>query len=173
MKTHSISTSLDSSYYKETQRINSWLTLMISLTPIIASLVIFSFVEASPEFNDFFLPPILISSLLGVFLFSVQLHTKIDEEGIHYQFSPFHFKVRTILWSKVTELNVKEYKPLYDFGGWGIRFTRVGKVYNLRGKSCLRLEFGDNKGLFIGTQRPEELEECLKSISESSSKYTV
>jgi hypothetical protein len=59
---------------------------------------------------------------------------------------------------------VRKYKPLAEFGGWGLRFGVSGKAYNISGNKGLQLELTNNKKLLIGTQKPEELSEALNKI---------
>ena len=55
------------------------------------------------------------------------------------------------------------YRPIADYGGWGIRAGRDGeRVLNARGNRGVRLELADGTRLLIGSQRPEELAETIE-----------
>lgn len=64
---------------------------------------------------------------------------------------------------------VREYKPILEYGGYGIRYSFSGKAYNVRGKMGLQLKFKDGGKLLIGTQKMEEMEDILKRWKESAS----
>ncbi|MBK9224473.1 MAG: hypothetical protein IPO23_07190 [Flavobacterium sp.] len=69
---------------------------------------------------------------------------------------------------KLTKSFVRQYSPLMEYGGWGLRLGLFGngKAFNVSGDKGLQLEFTDNKKLLIGTNRPEELTETLIKIGQ-------
>lgn len=68
----------------------------------------------------------------------------------------------TILLSSIQKVEVVEYRPLRDCGGWGIRRGRGGeRVFNARGNRGVRVELTDGTRLLIGSQRPAELAQVL------------
>lgn len=94
---------------------------------------------------------------------AASLQTRIDDRGIHYRFFPFHRRVRHIAWEDLESLEVITYKPIRDYGGWGIRYGKTGKAYNTSGDKGLQLVFRNGKRLLIGTNRAEEMKEFLES----------
>ena len=78
---------------------------------------------------------------LGIpFLFYIfQLRIKVSVEGLHYQFSPFHFKSHTIKIEDIEKFKAMSYSPLKEYGGWGIRFGFKGKAYNVRGNKGVKV----------------------------------
>jgi hypothetical protein len=104
-----------------------------------------------------------------VFLFSMRLDTEITDEGIYVQFFPFHLHRRFYPKASIQEIYVREYKPILEYGGYGIRYSFSGKAYNVRGKMGLQLKFKDGGKLLIGTQKMEEMEDILKRWKESAS----
>ena len=55
----------------------------------------------------------------------------------------------------------RTYRPVRDYGGWGIRWGRDGKAYIIVGNEGLQLLLGDGEKILIGSQRPQELEAAL------------
>jgi len=100
--------------------------------------------------------------LLSLFMGTIHLNTEITEEEIRIIFFPI--SRRTILWSQVAEANIRQYKALSEFGGWGLRFGRHGPAYNISGNIGLELVLTDGKKVLIGTQRSEELKLVLKNL---------
>ncbi len=62
----------------------------------------------------------IILAAVGV-IFIFKLKTRIDEIGIHYQFFPFHFKMKTILWENIKKAETRKYYALSEYGGWGLK----------------------------------------------------
>jgi hypothetical protein len=72
------------------------------------------------------------------------------------------FPARTIPLSEIAEAKAETYRPLREFGGWGLRFARGGKrAYSMRGNRGVRLRLRDGRVVMVGSQRAEELEAAL------------
>ncbi len=106
--------------------------------------------------------PILVIILFWI----MQLRTKIDEHGVYYRFFPIHFQVLVITWEEVEKAYVRQYSPILDYGGWGIRLGLggKGKAYNVSGNMGLQLELKTGKKILIGSQQPNELNELLGQL---------
>src|SRR5688500_13559084 len=82
-----------------------------------------------------------VAGLLGALMVPVNLlmyfqnlHTVITQKGISFRFRPYHFRYQYIPWSVVEKAWVRKYKPLTEFGGWGIRIAfRNRRAYNVSG----------------------------------------
>ncbi|WP_343626389.1 hypothetical protein [Flavobacterium lindanitolerans] len=115
---------------------------------------------------------LIITTALTVFLtflfVSFRLETIIRKDGIYVRFFPFHLKFRHYAWETLTKSYVRQYAPIAEYGGWGLRygFMGKGKALNVSGNKGLQLEFTDNKKLLIGTNKPDELTEILKKLGQ-------
>ncbi|THD30965.1 DUF6141 family protein [uncultured Flavobacterium sp.] len=115
---------------------------------------------------------LIITMALTVFLtflfVSFRLETIIRKDGIYVRFFPFHLKFRHYAWETLTKCYVRQYAPIAEYGGWGLRygFMGKGKALNVSGNKGLQLEFTDNKKLLIGTNKPNELTEILKKLGQ-------
>ena len=111
---------------------------------------------------------ILLFSIAIIFLF--KLKTRIDEKGIHYQFFPLHFSVKTIYWHQISKAYVRSYKPISEFGGWGLRggfFFNKGKekAINVSGDIGIQLILKNGEKLLIGTNNKENAKRVLETYS--------
>ena len=112
---------------------------------------------------------ILISVILVSFGFGfiwlfwkMKLITAIKEDGIQIKFSPFtNF---TIPFNEIKKYEIRQYKPILEYGGWGIRFNRAGKAYTVSGTIGLQIGLYNGKGILIGTQNPDAL---LQSVDKN------
>jgi hypothetical protein len=106
--------------------------------------------------------------LLTLLIFFMKLSTRIDEEGIQYQFYPFHFSMKKISWDKIEKVGVRTYLPISEFGGWGLRggfFFNKGKekAVNISGNIGIQLILKSGKKLLIGTQKESEAKSVLET----------
>ena len=107
---------------------------------------------------------ILISIGFGfIWLFyRMYLLTVIKEDGIQIKFFPFTDFI--IPFNKIKDYKIREYRPIIDYGGWGIRFNKCGKAYTVSGKIGLQIELSNGKKILIGTQKPDAL---LQSVNKN------
>lgn len=104
---------------------------------------------------------------LGVsaLLLTLKLTIEVRRDGLFVQLFPIHLrKPKRIPLERMTVCEAVRYRPIRDYGGWGIRYSRLGNAYNLRGDRGVRISFADRKPLLIGSQRPEELAAAIKAI---------
>ena len=115
---------------------------------------------------------ILISLPLGI-IFLFKLTTRIDEQGIHYQFFPFHLYLKKIGWNEISNAYVRTYDPIGEYGGWGIKFGLFGNkargnAVNISGDLGIQLELKNGKKLLIGTQKESEAKRVLETYKINS-----
>ena len=111
---------------------------------------------------------ILVSFSFGlIFLFwRMALITTIIDDGINIIFIPF--KNFIIPFNKIKEYHIRQYRPIIEYGGWGIRVKlkgiRSGKAYTVSGTTGLLINLYNGKEILIGTQNPEALIQTLNNI---------
>ena len=107
---------------------------------------------------------LLITAGLFALLYWAKLTTRVDAQGLHLKFVPFHRVPRTIDLSDLEEVIARQYAPLREFGGWGIRGGRDKRAYNVRGDRGVQLTFRGGRILLIGSQRSAELEQAILKL---------
>lgn len=117
---------------------NNWLSIAINFFSILAVL-----------------------GLLSLLFFS-RLKTTIDKDGVKVILWPLQNKPRFFHWDDIEEVFIRKYRPMDDYGGWGIKHGRKGKAYNISGNMGLQLFLKSGERLLIGTQKHVELEAFLK-----------
>ena len=108
-----------------------------------------------PSGNAVFMPPVIMTIILSLFLL-LRLETRIDHEGVHVRFFPIHRTWRTYPWTHIAHVDVREYRPLMEYGGWGLRGIGSNRALNVAGKIGIQLVFTSGDKLLIGTQKKEE-----------------
>ena len=95
-------------------------------------------------------------------LYRMKLITIINEDGINIIFAPFTNFI--IPFNKIKKYQIRQYRPIIEYGGGGICYSKYGKAYNVSGKIGLQIELTNGKRLLIGTQNPDALLQTLNEI---------
>jgi len=92
-------------------------------------------------------------------LWASELRVELRDDSLHVRFFPF--LRRSIPYARILRAEACAYSPIAEYGGWGVRYGRGGKAYNVSGNRGVRLEIEGGERLLIGSQRPEELARSL------------
>jgi len=93
---------------------------------------------------------------------SARLDVSVNDREIFIRFRPFHIKGRRIALSEIAEARVRTYRPIAEYGGWGIRMGFSGMAYNVSGNEGVQLVLTNGKRVLIGSQRSGELEKAIE-----------
>ena len=151
--------------YREVQQFRQvWIWIVVF---VVTGSVWYAMVEQlllQRPFGDRPMPDILLVVFWFIFglglpalFFFGQFVTEVRDDGIYLRFSPFHRTFRRIAFTEVKRCEVRTYRPIREYGGWGIRYGRQGKAYNVSGDRGVQIELLHGKRLLIGSQRAEEL----------------
>lgn len=97
-----------------------------------------------------------------IFFYSLRLITEVQKDGIYLRFFPFHRKFKIYRYEEIESYTAREYKPIREYGGWGIRYVIGGIAYNVYGNKGLQLVLKNKKKILVGTQKPEEFYQAIK-----------
>jgi len=158
--------------FRETQTVKSkwiWGLVLIPLVVVVYGMVqqlIFNIPWGSNPMSDagLFITGLVVIIGLPLFIYFVRLEIQIRKDGIYYRYAPFHFRFQRIPIQNLAGYQVVHYRPLHDYGGWGIRYGKYGKAYTLSGNVGLQVVTTDQKKLMLGTHRPDELKKTLNSL---------
>ncbi len=89
------------------------------------------------------------------------MRTDVRADGVHLQALPLAFCSQHINYDEIQTYEARRYRPLLDFGGWGIRFGRSGKAYTVSGNQGVQLVFKNGQRLLVGSQHPEQLVDAI------------
>ena len=107
---------------------------------------------------------VMFGIIFPAFLLSIHLSVEVRSDAIWLRFFPIHLRYHQIPRSSIMSHEVITYRPLNDYGGWGIKWGERGKVYNVSGVSGVTLHLRGGEDVTIGSQRSEELDMVLRSI---------
>jgi len=167
-------------YYKEEQRFRQWWLMAIIGLSAVSMLIIFSY----GFYQQFYLGEpwgdepmsdrmlLLVGTFTMVFTFFIcwgvlfaKLETKIKQKTIYYRFIPFVWSWKKIRLNELDHFEVRKYKPVAEYGGWGYRYSfNKGKALNVSGNMGLQLILKNGKKVLLGTQKPKELKKVMQQM---------
>ena len=110
----------------------------------------------------------LVWLLMGVgfpaLFLSARLVVEVRDDGLHYRYYPFHRRFHRIGVEEIEEAEARTYRPVLEYGGWGIRYGRRGKAYNVSGNRGVQLKLRDGRWILFGSQRAEEFASALREV---------
>ena len=161
--------------FREVQAFSSTLRwLLVALMAV--SVVIFSIglweTITEPETTNTFVPSLLsiiamaIPIAVTILFFILKLETEVRTDGLYVRFYPMHLRFRKFTREDLAEHYYRTYKPILEYGGWGIRcsFTGKGKAYNVSGNKGVQLVLTNGKKLLIGSQKSDELAAAIDKM---------
>ena len=109
---------------------------------------------------------IAIPIAVTILFFILKLETEVRSDGLYVRFYPMHIRFRKFTREDLAEYYCRTYKPILEYGGWGIRcsFTGKGKAYNVSGNKGVQLVLTNGKKLLIGSQKPDELAAAIDQM---------
>ena len=187
--------------FYERQYFSRWF-LLLTLIPINLIFVVGCIVQigfgkpwGNNPASDTGLIIVMVSMLLfTIFMLSINMKTIVDCDGIHIRIwlFPFYFHSKSFFWEDISEAYIRKYKPIREYGGWGIRvglnntgfsFIRIKSInlgnrlnlrkssaYNMSGNIGLQLVLANGKKVLIGTNNQNELSETLQKLGKSDKK---
>lgn len=145
--------------YRETQYFALWVYGVLALSFVGA---VVALAGAQPRFPEA-AAVIAALAISGIFLFvGMRLEIEVRTGGLYVRLLPFPWK--RIGLDTYRAHKVVTYRPIVEYGGWGIRFVRKGRAYNARGNRGVRIEFADGSHILLGSQKPHELAEALNYL---------
>jgi hypothetical protein len=101
---------------------------------------------------------VLVLAILAA-VATMRQKTVVTPEAVSVRFGMFY---RTqIPLAEVRQAEAIVYRPIADYGGWGIRGFRKKRALNARGDRGVLLTRADGSTVLIGSQKPRELLEAL------------
>lgn len=158
----------DGEYY-EVQRFNRILiALIIGILLLVSWYSFYLQIIAGIPFGNNPAPDfvvILIAAVFGIlfpaFFAVLRLEISVDDRYLRFRFYPVHVNYRETALSEISVAEEVKYRPIMEYGGWGIRFRRNIRAYTIRGNEGVMLTFADGRKILLGSQKADKL---LKAI---------
>ncbi|HOZ49519.1 MAG TPA: DUF6141 family protein [Candidatus Hydrogenedentes bacterium] len=101
---------------------------------------------------------------MAYILVCVGMTTEVRRDGLYIKFFPLHWSFRRLSLDGVERCEARTYRPIREYGGWGIRGNLKGRAYNVSGSRGVRIDYWNGRHLLLGSQRSEELAEAIRSL---------
>lgn len=157
--------------FREVQRFPLWLRLLVIFVVCLTVVIAYSQLREKILPSGEILPIIFVVFIAILFptavaiVFSImKLETEVRDESLCVRFFPFHIRYKEFTAEDLTECCARTYRPILEYGGWGIRFGKKGKAYNVKGNKGVQLILKNQKRLLIGSQKPDELARAIGSF---------
>ena len=92
------------------------------------------------------------------------IRTTVTRERVTVRLGTPGVRVLSLPTGDVTSVELRDFAPLKDFGGYGIRQNRKMKAYYLRGRTGVLLTTRDGRHHLIGSDKPERLVEVIGAL---------
>lgn len=114
---------------------------------------------------DWMMWAILVVFGIGMAVFFLLLRLEVGVGGgcLSYRIYLVHLHFREVLCRDIATAESVVYRPVREFGGWGIRRGRGMPAYTVSGNRGVRISCVDGSSLLIGSQRADELAAALHS----------
>ncbi len=73
---------------------------------------------------------------------------------------------KTVPYSTIARIESVTYRPIREFGGWGVRGFGARQAWTARGNRALVLHRTDGTQLYVGSDHPERLAQRLQSVAQ-------
>ncbi|TFG55164.1 MAG: hypothetical protein E4H30_07770 [Methanomassiliicoccus sp.] len=170
-----VPTNAPSVRFEEVQHMRTWWSVILALTPpiMIWWAVVQQLIFGVPWGNNPAPDDVLIvlAAVIGVGLPVALLGmrmTVVVTDVVTITFSPFRFKRRTILPKDISHHQAMQYRPITEYGGWGIKGFSSNRAYNMHGNHGVKLFLSNGNALMIGSQRSEELDTAIAAMLSES-----
>ncbi len=70
---------------------------------------------------------------------------------------------RMVPLDSIVSLESVRYRPLMEFGGWGVRGAGKKRAWTARGDRAVVVELDEGRRLYVGSDHPQRLEAAIRS----------
>jgi hypothetical protein len=107
------------------------------------------------------LAAVAFPAAIWAWLLSMTLITEVRPEGLYVRFKML-WPERIIPNSQIVKVEAKRYRPILDYGGWGVRGVAPVIAFNVSGNRGVLLSMSNGQYLMVGSQRPDQLATALQ-----------
>ena len=107
---------------------------------------------------DWLMWVLLAASGIGmpVFFLILRLEVRVGNGCLSYRVYPLHLQFRDVDCYRIAAVEAVSYRPLREYGGWGIRRGKGGSAYTVSGNQGVCISLTDGTSFLIGSQRADE-----------------
>jgi hypothetical protein len=129
-----------------------WLTMLVlglSLVEVIGGVFTWS---SSPGVA---MPMFFVAAL--IWLLYGGLRVIVNTEGISARIGVSGIRLAHISWERLSSAELREFSPLREYGGYGIRFNLQSTAFIFSGNRGVLMQLAKGRPLLLGSDTPERL----------------
>ena len=161
----------DAVVYAEEQRFRQiWILMLVGFIAIHAWYSFLLQIVIGEPFGTNPAPDILVLILLVIFgiIFPVwflvmRLEVQVTRTDLRFRMFPLHIQWREVPLATIVKAEAVTYRPILEYGGWGIRIGKKGWAYNVSGNRGVQVTLEDGKSFLLGSLQPERLATAIQS----------
>jgi hypothetical protein len=104
---------------------------------------------------------ITVGVLLPLFFYVNKLVITVSDDGVRVRYVPISNRLYTF--DEIARAEAKQYNPLMEYGGWGVRIRSGKRAWSMRGNRGVELTLKNGDIIMLGSQDPEPLERAIKA----------
>jgi hypothetical protein len=105
----------------------------------------------------------IVLALLSFMMYG-GFRTIVNQDMLMMKLGVVGIPLLKIKMSDINEIEIHNFSPLKDFGGYGIRINREMKAYFLTGNRGVKLTLSDGRRYLIGSDHPERLAAVIDAL---------
>lgn len=90
-------------------------------------------------------------------LYKSRLIIKVDEENFYYRFFPLHLHEHSYPIRGIKNIEPVLVRPVFHFGGWGIRYGFKGKGYIMSGGKGIKVSFKSGRPVYFSAKNADDI----------------
>jgi len=95
---------------------------------------------------------------------TVRLQVEVTDQVVRVRFRPF--LRREIPLDRIARVEAVTYRPIWGYGGWGLRLGRGGRIaYSVRGAEGVEIDVREGRHVLIGSSRPSALRDAIEAAA--------
>jgi len=157
--------------FSEEQRFRQiWILILIAFIAVIAWYSFFHQIIRGEPFGNNPASDSVVLIILAVFgiifpawFIIMKLEIQVTQNALRFRMYPLHLSWREHPLETIADAEAVVYRPIREYGGWGIRFGRKGMAYNVSGNEGVQVTLRNGKSFLLGSLRAAELGQALRS----------
>ena len=151
--------------YREWTPWAAWLQIVFWGTMFVAMVAV-SLAERESDEERLVGIVVLALTALSVQLLVSGLSVRLFHEHMVVGLGTVGLISKKIRYEDIVRTESVTYRPISEFGGWGVRFGKDRKrAWTARGNHAVVLHLRDGVRLYVGSDRPHRLEERIRAVA--------
>lgn len=106
---------------------------------------------------------VVLLLLLGVTVAFMRLDIEVRGDHIFIAFGPVHLVRKRIRFSDIEAVRGLTYRPIVEFGGWGIKWRPSRTAWTIRGNQAAAVTLKSGKQIYVGSEHPQRLAGAIQA----------